>query len=88
LFFVFHNVAEFGFELPELDIVGCFDAQDSAAKDKQFADDTYSGTCNLTQGLDEEKAHTRDEHAGAEARDGDDALKARELHFLLVGHGQ
>jgi hypothetical protein len=86
--FIFNDLVQLGLELPELDIVAGFDSEDGATEDKQFTHDTHSAGVNLSQGLDEEKAHARNEHAGAEARDGNDALKARELHFLLVGHGQ
>ena len=82
------SVSKLPFEDNTFDIVTGFDSEDGAAEDKQFTDDTHGTGVNLAQGLDEEKAHARDEDAGAEARDGDDALKARELHFLLVGHGQ
>ena len=86
LVFIFQYLVQFGLELPELDIVTGFDSEDGTAEDKQFTDDAHGTGVNLAQGLDEEKAHARDEDAGAEARDGDDALKARELHFLFVGH--
>jgi hypothetical protein len=86
--FIFNHLIQLGLELPELDIVTGFHTQDGAAEDKQLAHDTHSAGVNLSQWLDEEKAHACDEDAGAEARDGNDALKARELHFLLVGHGQ
>jgi len=85
---ILNHLVQLGLELPELDIVTGFHTQDGAAEDKQLAHDTHSAGVNLAQGLDEEKAHTRDEHAGAETGDGDAALKARELHFLLVGHNQ
>ena len=86
LFFIFNHLVQLGLELPELDIVRGLDAQDRAAEDKQLAHDTHSAGVNLAQWLDEEKAHARDENACAEARDSNDALKARELDFLLVGH--
>ena len=44
---MFTDISDLGFELPELDIVGCFDAQDGATENQEFRHNADGGAGNL-----------------------------------------
>ena len=87
LVFVIYYLFEFGFELPELDIVRCLDSEDCPTKYEKFTHDADGAAGNFSQGRYPKQAHGGDDDATAEAGHSNDALQAREFYFLPLGHG-
>ena len=74
------------FKLVEFDVVGCLHAEDRAAEDQEFADDRDCRVCDLSQRLDPEQAHHRNDNPASKAGNRKTALQTCDFYVRHLWH--